>query len=58
MKTAQKQSETAIFSRFSTTSNSVFDLGSSSSTAVNSISLSTTLIFVLIHEAESHAMPI
>ena len=38
-KLLKKQSETTIFSRFSTTSNSVFDLGSSSSTAVNSISL-------------------
>ena len=55
-KLLEKLLETTRFSRFSTTSNSVFDLGSSSSTTVNSISLSTTLIFVFIHEAQSHAI--
>ena len=55
-KLLEKLSETTKLSRFSTTSYSVFNLGSSSSTTVNSISLSTTLIFVFIREAQSHAI--
>ena len=55
-KLLEKLSEITQFSRFFPSSNSVFDLRSSSSTTVNSISLSTTLIFVFIHEAQSHAI--
>ena len=49
---SKKLSEITQFSRFFPSSNSVFDLRSSSSTTVYSISLSSTLIFVCFHLAQ------
>ena len=51
-KLLEKLSEITQFSRFFPSSNSVFDLRSSSSTTVYSISLSSTLIFVCFHLAQ------
>ena len=51
-KLLEKLSEITQFSRFFPSSNSVFDLRSSSSTTVYSISLSSTLIFVCFHMAQ------
>ena len=52
VKLLEKLSEITQFSRFFPSSNSVFDLRSSSSTTVYSISLSSTLIFVCFHMAQ------